>query len=130
MVGRIWGLLCGGLVAWGAKAALGVLHRYVFAPTMSPFGSPDLFLNMSLEGLLALVAARGLAALLGAGVASGVSGWRQAAWVGPAVVALCALTTVIVADMGQPFWTLLASLALLGLIGWWISRGWPEDRAA
>lgn len=120
MAGRLWGLLCGGLVAWGALALLGAAHRYAFGPALSPFGAPDLLMQMTPAELLALVAARGLAALLGAGVASGVSGWRPAAWVGPVVVMICMLTTLLVVDMAQPFWTLLASAVLVGLVGWLI----------
>lgn len=122
MRGTIVGVASGALVALAFLMLVGVAHRYVFGPALSPFGDEVFFTDMSVWGILVLLVMRAAAAWIGAAIAVKVSDEPHAAWTGPITVMVCALTTLILMGMSQPIWSLLVTTVAVFAIGWSVGR--------
>lgn len=122
MRGTIVGVASGALVALAFLMLVGVAHRYVFGPALSPFGDAAFFTDMSAWGIVVLVLIRALAAWIGSVIAVKVSDEPHATWTGPITVMICALTTLILMGMSQPIWSLLVTALLVFAIGWSVGR--------
>lgn len=122
MRGTIVGVASGALVALAFLMLVGVAHRYVFGPALSPFGDEAFFTDMSVWGILVLLIMRAVAAWIGSLIAVKVSDEPHATWIGPLTVMVCALTTMILMGMSQPIWSLLVTAVAVFAIGWSVGR--------
>lgn len=116
------GVLVGGVVCLTSMVLLGAVHRYVYGPALAQFGEPRFFTDMTSGGIFWLVVMRVFSAWLGSSVAVRLSDEPHATWIGPAMVAICALTTVTIMGMPQPIWSLVLSLLATVAVGYVVGR--------